>query len=950
MKLAPQPWMDLGGTRKVLAALPGAKFVGGAVRDALLGVVVTDVDVATQLPPEAVVERLTAAGVKVVPTGIAHGTVTAVTPEIAIEITTLRRDVTTDGRRATVAFTDQWQEDAARRDFTINALYADPDSGEILDFFGGMADLAARRVRFIGAPLERIAEDHLRILRFFRFHARFGNGAPDADGMAACTARANDLMALSRERIRDEISKLLAVTDPEGRITKYEYDAVGRVRFTETNAGATIMRTERRYDADGRLTHQIEARAIGGRKNETQYTYHDASSPCAVCKGRLWKVFDASQTGLATPQPSSVTLYDAAGNVTSITDPRGNTTTITYDNLNREILRTYPGTANTTGTEYNLAGQVTRKLANGVEKIKNTYDEFGQLTRTDFAGGFASYTYDANGNRTMMTDHLGATTYGYDGLNRLIKITDVWGKALEFAYDGAGNRTGIKYPNGQWVYYDFDAAERMTTVRPWWVTSAAQHTKYTLDKSGRVINAAFGNGTSAVTQYDSAGRMILLENKSPNVPGGFVSRHALTLDDNGNWANASQVLPLEYAQSATNSAALTFDAANRLQTATINGSPWSVSYDTSGRISTYREEPHEYDGRDLLTKSAGIYNPASGSLYNGAGHRVARTNGASTGIARKHVIDPNPTDPTLWNVLVEADSNGVDVYNYVYGYGLLAQIYAAAQVEYFHFDPTGNTLALTNNSGVVTGAFAYSPYGESQSRVASTAPAFRYSGKHGVMTDPTTGTVMMRARAYRPEIGRFLSLDAVNGDATSPQTVNRYAYGLGDPIGRVDPSGYASQTQDVQAMLQQAKSYTSSSLRKARDAFSEAFEKQKKIERATFVGTFVGMATIYERNGGVRAYTSAESVIPLHYGDIVKTMPSWGGTVTFTDGSTLMLAHDTTVSIDVWPQQPSSCSADAPDSCVDMATAILQNGSLWGRILKEPEQYRCNCIVAGVRG
>ncbi|HPU16779.1 MAG TPA: CCA tRNA nucleotidyltransferase, partial [Polymorphobacter sp.] len=206
--------MDLAGTRKVLAALPGAKFVGGAVRDALLGVVVTDVDVATQLPPEAVVERLTAAGVKVVPTGIAHGTVTAVTPEIAIEITTLRRDVTTDGRRATVAFTDQWQEDAARRDFTINALYADPDSGEILDFFGGMADLAARRVRFIGAPLERIAEDHLRILRFFRFHARFGNGAPDADGMAACTARANDLMALSRERIRDEISKLLAVTDP----------------------------------------------------------------------------------------------------------------------------------------------------------------------------------------------------------------------------------------------------------------------------------------------------------------------------------------------------------------------------------------------------------------------------------------------------------------------------------------------------------------------------------------------------------------------------------------------------------------------------------------------------------------------------------------------------------------------------------------------------------------
>ncbi|TFU06445.1 CCA tRNA nucleotidyltransferase [Polymorphobacter arshaanensis] len=214
MKLVAQPWMQLAGTRRVLAALPGARFVGGAVRDGLLGLPVTDVDVATQLPPQTVAERLAAAGIKVVPTGIAHGTVTAVTPEISIEITTLRRDVTTDGRRATVAFTDQWQEDAARRDFTINALYADPDTGEIDDYFGGMADLEARRVRFIGAPLERIAEDHLRILRFFRFHARFGIGAPDADGMAACTARANDLMALSRERIRDEVSKLLVVTDP----------------------------------------------------------------------------------------------------------------------------------------------------------------------------------------------------------------------------------------------------------------------------------------------------------------------------------------------------------------------------------------------------------------------------------------------------------------------------------------------------------------------------------------------------------------------------------------------------------------------------------------------------------------------------------------------------------------------------------------------------------------
>jgi len=206
--------MALAGARRVLEALPGAKVVGGAVRDGLLGLPVTDVDLATQFPPGLVVDQLVAAGIKVVPTGIVHGTVTAVTPDISIEITTLRRDVATDGRHAIVAFTNQWAEDAARRDFTINALYADPESGEILDFFGGIDDLRALRVRFIGAPLTRIAEDHLRILRFFRFHARFGTGAPDADGLAACITRANDLMALSRERIRDEISKLLSVLNP----------------------------------------------------------------------------------------------------------------------------------------------------------------------------------------------------------------------------------------------------------------------------------------------------------------------------------------------------------------------------------------------------------------------------------------------------------------------------------------------------------------------------------------------------------------------------------------------------------------------------------------------------------------------------------------------------------------------------------------------------------------
>jgi poly(A) polymerase len=203
---------------ELISALGGGeitRFVGGAVRDTLLDLPVSDVDLATRLEPGQVVERLRAAGIKAVPTGIAHGTVTAVSAGKPVEVTTLRRDVSTDGRRATVAFTDDWREDAARRDFTINALYAEPETGAVHDYFGGQEDLFARRVRFIGDPLTRIAEDHLRILRFFRFHARFGRGEPDPHGLDACTARANDLMALSRERIADELLKLLALDDPE---------------------------------------------------------------------------------------------------------------------------------------------------------------------------------------------------------------------------------------------------------------------------------------------------------------------------------------------------------------------------------------------------------------------------------------------------------------------------------------------------------------------------------------------------------------------------------------------------------------------------------------------------------------------------------------------------------------------------------------------------------------
>jgi len=215
-----QDWLTASATQAVMAALAAAggadcaRFVGGCVRNAVLGAPIDDVDIATVLTPEAVVRALKAAGLKSVPTGMEHGTVTAISERQPFEITTLRRDVSTDGRRATVAFTDDWAEDAARRDFRLNALYADSD-GVILDPTGaGYDDALAGRIVFVGEPEQRIEEDYLRILRFYRFFAWYGRGAPDAAAVAACAALAEGVERLSAERVSKEVLKLLAAPDP----------------------------------------------------------------------------------------------------------------------------------------------------------------------------------------------------------------------------------------------------------------------------------------------------------------------------------------------------------------------------------------------------------------------------------------------------------------------------------------------------------------------------------------------------------------------------------------------------------------------------------------------------------------------------------------------------------------------------------------------------------------
>jgi poly(A) polymerase len=262
MRIKPPAWMTDQASRALMTALKGdARFVGGCVRDTILKRPIGDIDIATPLFPEEIMRRLAAAKIKAVPTGIAHGTITAVTETRPYEITTLRRDVETFGRQARVTFSADWQEDSARRDFTMNALYLDSE-GAVFDYHDGIKDLRAGKVRFVGDPATRIREDVLRLLRFYRFHAWYGKGEADAAARAACRASTPLLPTLSGERVQAELLKLLKARDPVPSLAMMQDDGV-LVRIVPKSRPldvlARLIELEPKPDAIRRLAALVAA-------------------------------------------------------------------------------------------------------------------------------------------------------------------------------------------------------------------------------------------------------------------------------------------------------------------------------------------------------------------------------------------------------------------------------------------------------------------------------------------------------------------------------------------------------------------------------------------------------------------------------------------------------------------------------------------------------------------
>jgi poly(A) polymerase/tRNA nucleotidyltransferase (CCA-adding enzyme) len=294
----------------VLRALPGARAVGGAVRDHLAGRPIHDVDVAAPFPPEEIGARLKEAGLKVFETGLAHGTLTAVLAGRPVEVTALRRDVATDGRHAEVEWTTDWAEDAARRDFTINAMSMEPD-GTLHDLFGGVADLRAGRVRFVGDAATRLREDYLRALRFFRFQARYGVGEPDPAAVSAIAEAVPGLGRLSAERVWAEIKRILEAPDPVASLRLMDSTGVlpavlpegaeidALARLVAAGAGDAVLRFGALLRRDAPLAPVANRLKLSGAERDRLLEMRQAGPPAGLGGGELlWLVADAGRDAM----------------------------------------------------------------------------------------------------------------------------------------------------------------------------------------------------------------------------------------------------------------------------------------------------------------------------------------------------------------------------------------------------------------------------------------------------------------------------------------------------------------------------------------------------------------------------------------------------------------------------------------------------------------------------
>lgn len=580
----------------------------------------------------------------------------------------------------------------------------------------------------------------------------------------------------------DENGNVLTVTDAENRSMSYQYDILDR-KINVTDALGNVE--EYRYNGQGLLDKKLDSRRFW-----TAYGYDDL--------GRMTMVHKMAGEDGEEGEQDIVTQadYDKNGNMISVTDPNGKITTYEYDALNRMISLKDPENR-LWKFSYDTSGNMLTRITPDNKTTTYVYDGFDRLEEMRYPDGpTITFTYDENGNRLTMTDSNGITRYSYDEQNRLTSVTDTFGNLVGYDYDPAGMIEALIYPGNHKVEYEHDAAGRLATLKDW----LGNTTRYTRDDSGIIKTVNYGNGTIVKKDYDDAGRMVELFNLKKNQD--VISSHTLTLDAGGNPISANLDLPLMPVNFGK-AAEMIYDAGNRL---TKVGDS-TITHDTDGRLLTDQSgtDPIQYafNAQDLITSVTKSGVLTDSYAYDGDGRRISRT---TSGQTTRYVNDPTGGD--MYRLLAETNaSNAVQRY-YIYGEGLVSQISGSTH-SYYHFDQSGNTLALTNDAGAVTDTYAYEPFGNTTTQ-GSTPNPFKFVGEYGVMDDGN-GLHQMRARYYRSDLRRFISLDSLYGEITDPMALNRYQYVSGNPMVGVDPSGMeCKNTTDKYTVQQGGGNYVSS--------------------------------------------------------------------------------------------------------------------------------------------
>jgi len=578
-----------------------------------------------------------------------------------------------------------------------------------------------------------------------------------------------------KELIYNELNLLVEVIDAIGNSETYSYDLNGN-QIQATNAqGKTTLST---YDAFNRLktvtdpegnivtsSYDLLGRMVGvtdARGNTTTYQYDILD--------RLVGVTDAEGGTVGT-------AFDVLGNRTSVTDPRGKVTTFEYDKLNRMVLATDP-LANSVVRTFDAVGNML-SLTNADGTTAFSFDDLyrvTEVTQPDLTT--VAYIYDEVGNRLSVTDTAGVTAFTYDDGDRVASVTDSFGNTVGYTYDPNGNRTSIQYPGYKSVYYLFDELDRVVQVQDW----GGVTTSYTYDTAGRLSSQVMGNGASVNYTYDDSGRLVSKDDRTAG--GSLIAGYTYTLDANGNRTGLDLTQPLMPDVDAIDQT-MGHNDGNQV----VTNNAWTYTYDGKGnrvgKTNGVETTTYQYDFNNRLTRvddGANLWE----YRYTSSGHRISST---ENGVQTRWQLDLNGP---MEMVLTEMDATNTVQKYYVYGDGLLYSVDGVTGERlYYHYDPIGSTVALSDLTAVVTDSYSYLPYGDVAGHVGPHDTPFGFVGKFGVVNE-NNGLYFMRARYYDLDSRCFVEVDPLKGSIEMAQTLNPYSYAVGDPISLIDPTGNCS--------------------------------------------------------------------------------------------------------------------------------------------------------------